>query len=321
MTTQPKTILVTGATGTLGYNFVRLLISRSSHIIHAPVRNPSPALFALGSRVNTIQIGLSDAAGVKALVKGLQPDVIVHCAASGLRPPRESWFRLIHFNVEATLRLFEAAADLDRDIHFIHISSGLAYREQQRNLVESDPLDTLHPYGASKAAADALLRAAASEFGRRLTIFRPFAFTGVHDAGTRLFPGIIQAAAANVPIPLTPGGQIRDFCPVEDIAEAILLAVERESQDRTEVFNVGSGVAATLRDLVREVCSELELNVELEFGARPYRLYEPMHLVADIDHAKCNLGWKPRIRLAYAVWELASELHPELRLRRPAREI
>jgi UDP-glucose 4-epimerase len=81
----------------------------------------------------------------------VDPDVVVHCAASGLRPPRASWFEMMSFNVETTLRIFETYCNLPAS-QFIYISTGLVYREQQRPLREDDPIESLQPYGASKAA-------------------------------------------------------------------------------------------------------------------------------------------------------------------------
>ncbi len=91
----------------------------------------------------------------------------------------------MQFNVESTMRLFQMNCRFDHHSHFIYISTGLVYRDQQRPLTEDDPIGTRHPYGASKAAADLMLQAASIEFDRRLTILRPFAFTGVHDCGNR----------------------------------------------------------------------------------------------------------------------------------------
>jgi nucleoside-diphosphate-sugar epimerase len=170
-------VLLTGASGTLGFNVMRILAQETSHDLVAPVREIRPDLRPFEPRVRLPQLNLAHSGEAKRCIELLQPDVIVHCAASGVRPHTRSWFELINFNVEATLRLFEAyCASSAR--HFIYISTGLVYREQGRPLVESDPIENLHPYGASKAAADLLLQSAAVEFNRSVTIVRPFAFTG-----------------------------------------------------------------------------------------------------------------------------------------------
>jgi UDP-glucose 4-epimerase len=315
-----RRILVTGGTGTLGYNILSQLAGAADYTVIAPVRNMHRVGHELRGKIQFIEHELGDPIHTAQIFERANPDVIVHCAASGLRLPRTSWFDLMQFNVESTMRLFQMNCRFDHHSHFIYISTGLVYREQTHPLVESDPIETLHPYGASKAAGDALLQAAAAEFQRSLTILRPFAFTGLHDGGERLFPRILKAADRGEAMSMTTGTQIRDFCSVDDIAKAVLLVIERKPDSLIEKFNLGSGRALPLRDLVTEVCHDLGITPELGFGKVPMPPYEPHHSVADITHARKTLGWEPRHRLSHAVWELARQTHPTLPCNEPERD-
>lgn len=317
-----KKILVTGGSGTLGYNILKRLSSDERYQVIAPVRNiKGDVVTELGSRVQFIEHELSDAIHTAQIFERANPAVIVHCAASGLRPPKGSWFDLMHFNVESTMRLFQMNCRFDHSSHFIYISTGLVYREQGRPLRETDPIETLHPYGASKAASDAMLQAAAAEFKRSLTILRPFAFTGLHDGGKRLFPLILEAAQTGKTLDLTSGAQIRDFCAVNDIADAVSRIVERDQESLIEKFNLGGGQSQPLRRMIEEVCADLHLDAKLQFGKVAMHPHEPQHSVADISRAQEVLGWRPETRLSYAVWELAQQVAPELKLRKPEMSI
>jgi nucleoside-diphosphate-sugar epimerase len=190
------------------------------------------------------------------------------------------------------------------------------YSDQDRPCREHDPIDTLHPYGASKAAADCLLRAGAERLKRHLTVVRPFSFTGLHDGGDRLFPSLLRAAAQGAPFPMSAGTQIRDFCAVQDVAEGIVLMLEEGTLPGRDVFNLGSGKSISLRGIVGSVCRQLGIEVELHLGAMPFHPQEPMNLVADI-HLAQSLGWEPRTNLAYAVWQLAKSQFPELTVKEP----
>ena len=165
------------------------------------------------------------------------------------------------------------------------------------------------------------MQAAAAEFKRKLTILRPFAFTGFHDNEKRLFPLILRAAVEGRRQGLTAGTQIRDFCSVNDIADAVLRVIERKSDTLIEKFNLGSGLSLPLRTVIENVCAELELKVNLEFGESEMHPYEPHHSVANIVHSEAELGWKPRTNLAYSVWELAQDIAPSLKIKRPERTI
>ena len=195
----------------------------------------------------------------------------------------------------------------------------MVYRPMARPLHESDAVATLQPYAASKAEADRLLQEAASRRRRRLTIIRPFGFTGVRDFRPRLFPSLIHAAAAGEPMPMTGGEQLRDFCAADGVADAIRRCIVRDSGDCLETFNLGGGTALSVRTWVETVCSELGLSVPFLFGRIPYGPHDSMVLTADSEAARRKLGWQPDRRLSYAVWELAQEMAPGLPIRKPER--
>jgi nucleoside-diphosphate-sugar epimerase len=309
-------VLVTGASGTLGYNIVRHLgATHPKTRVHVLMRTLDHTLFADLPNVDLEHVDMADFASMTRSVAAFKPNAIIHCAASGVRPSGIGWFEQINLNVSATVALFQASCAID-DCHFIHVSTGLVYSGQDRPCREHDPIDTLHPYGASKAAADCLLRAGAERLKRHLTVVRPFSFTGLHDGGDRLFPSLLRAAEKGEPLPMSAGTQIRDFCAVQDVAEAIVLLLEEGTLPGRDVFNIGSGKSISLRTIVASVCRQLDLDVELKLGAMPFHPYEPMNLVADIHFAE-SLGWQPRTNLAYAVWELAQSSFPALKLKQP----
>jgi len=309
-------VLVTGATGTLGYNIVRRLgLMHPATSVRVLMRRMDDTLFADLANVDLEQVDIADTPRLTQSVLGFQPNAIIHCAASGVRPSKIDWFDLIRLNVTASIALFEASCEIEH-CHFIHMSTGLVYGDQNRPCREGDSIDTLHPYGASKAAADCLLRAGAERLKRHLTVIRPFSFTGLHDGGGRLFPSLLRSALKGEPFSMSAGTQIRDFCAVQDVAEAVCLVLEEGTLPGRDVFNIGSGLSISLRGIVGSVCRQLGLEVDLRLGEMPFHPYEPMNLVADIHLAR-SLGWQPRTNLAYAVWQLAQSEFPELQVTQP----
>ncbi len=85
----------------------------------------------------------------------------------------------------------------------------------------------------------------------------------------------------------------------------------------TQVFNLGSGSTICLKALVEDVAGQIGLDVKLNFGARDYARFEPKYLAADISRAADLLNWRPQINFAYAVWQLAHESFPHLKLKKP----
>jgi len=309
-------VLVTGASGTLGYNVIHCLAEKHPETrFLVLMRTPDPELFASYVNVTIQKVDMTETPTLTAAVASFQPNAIIHCAASGVRPNKFDYFDFVDLNVSATMHLFRASCEID-DCHFINISTGLVYGSQERPCREGDPVNTLHPYGASKAAADCLLRAGAERLGRHLTIVRPFSFTGLHDGGDRLFPSLLGAALERRPFGMSPGTQLRDFCAVQDVVSAITLILEEGEQPSRDIFNVGSGLSISLGRIVHSVVRQLGLEVEIQLGARSFHPLEPANLIADISRTE-SLGWRPRINLAYAVWELARSKFPNLVVTKP----
>lgn len=115
---------------------------------------------------------------------------------------------------------------------------------------------------------------------------------------------------------MSPGTQLRDFCAVQDVAEAVCAILEQGTEPARNIFNVGSGRSIPLGRIVSDVVQQLGLDVDIRFGELPFHPHEPMHLVADIDRVR-GLGWQPRTNLAFAVWQLAQTQFPDLSVHQP----
>jgi len=312
--------VVTGSSGTLGSRVIEQLAARKgAHVL---------ALLREGSQIRTQRDGVEyrridffDRDACAKVLGEFEPECMIHCAASGVQIPKPHWFELIRFNVDTTIYLCECLAARGADCRFVFIGTGLAYRETGKALTEDDALDTLHPYGASKAAADLLVRAAAAEFGVPLTVLRPFSFTGINDDGRRLFPALLRAAEAGTTVDLSPGTQVRDHCAVDDVAAGVVKAAADQGTETLGVFNMGSGRDTRLREVVEEVVDALGLQVKMRWGGRDFSRHEPMHMVADVTRAREGLKWEARISLAYAVWELAQASFPGLKVRKPKKYV
>ena len=312
---EAKRFVVTGASGTLGSRVIHQLAARKGIKVLALLREESRIRIPHDG-IEYRRLDFFDREACRAVLREFEPECMIHCAASGVQIPKPKWFELIRFNVDTTIHLCECLAE-QGNCRFVFISTGLAYRETGRPLTEEDALDTRHPYGASKAAADLLVRAAAAEFGVPLTVLRPFSFTGMNDDGNRLFPALLRAVRDGTTVDLSPGTQVRDHCAVDDVAEAVLKSAGDRGTATLGVFNIGSGRDARLREIVEEVIDALALKVKLRWGGRDFSHFEPMHLVADTTRAREGLKWEAHTSLAYAIWELARASFPTLKVRKP----
>jgi UDP-glucose 4-epimerase len=310
---QNNRVALTGASGMLGRAIIKQLANRSDTSLLAIYRTDPPPS---AGNITNCMANLDRPDEIARALHEFNPTVLIHTAATGMQQPRPDETTLRKVNVELPARLAEAASALD-GCHFVHISSGLAYKDQGRPLREDDPLDTIHPYGASKAEAEGKLRAAAQDRHLHLTILRPFSFTGEGDFGTRLFPSLLRGALEKKPFEMSAGDQVRDHATVNDIARGVIAAAFAHSKQQPAIFNLGSGDTRTLRELVISVTRDLSIGVDVRFGARAYSPHEQMFMAADITSASRKLGWQPRENIAQAVWELASSSFPALKIDKP----
>jgi nucleoside-diphosphate-sugar epimerase len=89
---------------------------------------------------------------------------------------------------------------------------------------------------------------------------------------------------------MTAGEQIRDFVPVERVADRILrLAVgDKVEPGQTLIVNIGSGVPEKLKDFASRMWTKWQAKGELLLGALPYRKDEVMRYVPELDESLCD---------------------------------
>jgi dTDP-L-rhamnose 4-epimerase len=127
-------------------------------------------------------------------------------------------------------------------------------------------------------------------YGPRQSIFNPY--TGVIAIfATRLLAG-------QPPVLYEDGNQTRDFCFVEDVARANLLAASSDALDGQPV-NVGSGVATAIRDIARMVADGLGVAIE-PVARGEFRPGEIRYLTSDVSRARA-VGYRPSTDIAAGI--------------------
>lgn len=310
-------VVLTGATGGLGRAILTELAARQDCEVLALVRDSSRLVQSFS---NTLieRVDFADLSRLERLLQTFRPTAFIHGAATGMQKDSPlSPAELRECNVTMSVRLCELVAGIS-GCRFVFIGSGLAYRDQGRPLCEDDPLLMAgkYTYAASKAEADWCVREVAAKKAVPLVVIRPFSFSGVGDRGTRLFPSLLQKASEGGRFEVRSGENVRSYCAVRDIARGVLQATIFWQMTPTEaaIFNLGSDRTESLQILIKAVAEELQLNVKLDVVSHAAK---PQFLVANVSRARAKLNWQPQINFAYALWELAQELFPNLKLNKP----
>lgn len=125
-------------------------------------------------------------------------------------------------------------------------------------------------------------------------IFYPY---GPQEDQRRVVPALIRALQKGEPFPATSGEQVRDYAHVEDVAAAFCCLAEKQVSG---IFNIASGAPVTIRQLLETVGALLGRTDLLQFGALPYRDWEPPFICGDNRRLK-GLGWTPRYSLVEGI--------------------
>ncbi|MFA7346036.1 MAG: NAD-dependent epimerase/dehydratase family protein [Terrimicrobiaceae bacterium] len=281
-------IFVTGATGFIGSHFVRAAVKQKYEITALRYPGTSPVISVADNLEERAQItwidgALSDVASER--MAGI--DALVHLAAAGVNPKQASWDLCFDVNVSQSIQIWRRAvsAGIRR---FVICGSCFEYGlsgERFEFIPTSAPLEPSGAYHASKAAATMSAIALCVENQLALSILRPFHVFGEGEGPDRLWPSLRKAALAGEDFPMSPGEQIRDFIPVEEVAQAFLraLATRHPIPGKPLLANIGAGKPRTLLEFSQYWWNHWNAKGKLLPGALPYRPNEVMRYVPEVS--------------------------------------
>ena len=313
------TILVTGAAGFIGSNFVLDWFSQSKEdVVSLDLLTYAGNLENLSSlngnpHHHFVQGNISDRDLVSSLLKKYQVRAIVNFAAESHvdRSIHESK-DFIETNIVGTYNLLESARsywhDLDQnlkqDFRFLHISSDEVYGSLNLNDPPSNERDSYKPnspYSASKAASDHLVRAWFQTYNLPVFTVNSANNYGPYQFPEKLIPLCILNALNGKPLPIYGDGhQIRDWLYVKDHCSAIR-EILNEGQIG-ETYNVGGWNEKTNLEVAETLCAILD---ELKPKSNSKSYSDQITFVKDrpghdrryaIDDSKLKsvLNWRPQ---------------------------
>ncbi len=168
----------------------------------------------------------------------------------------------------------------------------------------------LSPYGASKLAGEAAVRAWSASYGLSTVSLRFFNVFGARQRADSAYAAVIPAwakalVAGKPPVIFGDGEQTRDFTPVASAVAAVLLAGSTSKELRGEAVNVGSGKRTRLLDLCG-MMAEAFGTPQLQPVFQVPRTGDPRHSLADVSLAKQLFEYVPVQTLNEALPEVAS---------------
>ena len=297
-------VVVTGATGFIGSAITGELLAKG-HTVVLLTRSTSD-LSRLQARTGWVNLAAESwrEASLRETLMGYSPEAFVHCAWQGVG----GGDRNAAWQITENLRLTADALELAKDIgcsHWVSLGSQAEYGNPNRPIDEQYPTQPTTLYGKAKLMAGEASRSFCEAQGMISSVMRVFSTYGPGDAPSWFIPYIIRQFLSGKAPKLTACEQKWDYLYVNDAARAVVSVVERRAGG---VFNLGSGQAQPLREVVELIRRELGTNLTPDYGAVAYRPDQVMWLEADISRLIHATGWQPivdletgiRTTLAYA---------------------
>lgn len=303
MTIEGKRIIVTGGAGFIGSTLARRLADRNTLILFDNLAR-STIQYTDGAQhpnVTLVEGDVLDYSAVRAAFDGA--DAVVHAAAiAGIDTVLKSPVRTMEVNMIGTANVLRAAKDAgikDRVLEFStsEVFGSMAYRVSEENhAVAGSAGEARWVYAVSKLAGEHLAHAYFREHALPTVTLRPFNVYGPGQTGEGAIQIFIRKALFNEPISIYGDGtQIRAWCFVDDMVEALLLALER-SEAIGESFNVGNARAVTtIFGLAETVCRVLGSSSEIQF--KPALSADIELRIPETRKAEQVLGFKAKVDL------------------------
>lgn len=293
-------LLVTGAAGFIGSNFVRYVLTESSvrtdgvtvldKLTYAGDTRNLAGLPEAGVRF--VRGDVADAGLVDVLVA--EHDIVVHFAAeshndNSLQDP----YPFVHTNIVGTYTLLEAVRRHGTRLH--HISTDEVYGDLElddpERFTEATAYNPSSPYSATKAGSDLLVRAWVRSFGIPATISNCSNNYGPYQHVEKFIPRqITNVIDGQRPKLYGAGRNVRDWIHVDDHSSAVIAILDAGRVGET--YLIGADGERDNRTVIGDVL-ELMGQPRDAFDPVPDRAGHDLRYAIDSSKLRSELGWVP----------------------------
>jgi UDP-glucuronate 4-epimerase len=308
-------VLLTGAAGFIGSHLAERLCSRGDQVIGLDNFDPfypraakERGLERLRGRFGfrLVEGDITDPHDVdQAFDVAGKVDTVVHMAAlAGVRPSLTAPARYWNVNVSGTLHLLRVCHERGVKRIIFASSSSVYGMDSEIPFSEREACNRpLSPYAATKRAGELMAFNHHYLHGATVTCLRFFTVYGPRQRPDLVIHRFTSQIAAGRPVqPFGDGSNSRDYAWIDDIIDGVVAAIDQQAHDGRaayRVYNLGYARPVSLKELIDRISAALGKQAVIDW--QPEQLGDMKHSLADIELARDQLGYAPKVSIAAGI--------------------
>ncbi len=303
-----KKAMIIGAAGFVGNYLIQYLSEEcgmevsATKLPHEKIENRNAHIYDLD---------ILDKEAIVSLLFEIRPDYIFHLAAqSSVGIAWKNPCLTIDVNIKGSVNVMDAVRELFYRPRVLLIGSGEEYghiKENETPIGEDNRVRPGNIYAATKACQNMIGNIYAQAYDMQLMMVRAFNHIGPTQAPIFVVADFCRQVAEieqGMREPVIYVGNLeakRDFTDVRDVVRAYTLLIEKGAAGET--YNVGSGHAIAIRDILNRIISLSESDITVKRDENKFRPVDVPIIEADITKVRELTGWEPRITLEQTIQE------------------
>jgi len=300
-------ILVTGCVGFIGSHFTEKMLNEGHNLVGIDNLERDNNVFFKKENLKRLlefrnfsffKNNIMDFEKINDIFSKHHFDKIVHLAAkTGVRQSVANPIDYFNNNILGTLVLLELCSKYGVT-DFVFGSSSSVYGNHGVPFEENMKCNPISPYGLTKVTCELYGKNFSELFGINFVALRFFTVYGPRQRMGMSVSNFVNGIIKNGKIQVFGDGKsVRDYTYVDDIVEGIRLALEKKFS--FEIFNIGSGDAISLRNLIELIENETKIQADVKYEQKQQGDVD--FTQANINKASTLLGYKPKYDIGKGV--------------------
>ncbi len=267
-----KKVLITGAGGFVGSYLIKEFKENGYKVIACDINKRD----SIDKDVDYYDMDILNKEIVKEVIKETMPDYLINLAA--ISSVGLSWKipeKTVEVNTIGTVNILEEIRENCPNCKVMLIGSSEEYEQRNEPLKEEDTVNANNPYGISKIAAENFAKMYKERYNMKIVCTRSFNHTGIGQTDSFAIPSFckqvaeIEKSGQDGKIYVGNLSAYRDISDVKDVVKTYRMLLENETEEL--VYNVGSGKAYKIEELLEYIISLSNQKIEVIIDEEKYR--------------------------------------------------